>query len=376
MKNVGTHELENRMESFFLAETTKYLYLLFDADNFIHNNGSSGSVIQTPNGECVIDAGGYFFNTEAHPIDVACVYCCSAQKKEDDRIIQGMHEHLDLLSVLGIVEPSDTVPGTKWKNLHEELEQKRQQEEKLKLESLQREINLKLVDSNSKDESKTDSKETVQVILGKETGGSPSAKRDNQNIEVVRINASQQTDSDKMNVTNQNLTDVQKSSQDSSSGEDNAEKKDEQSQNVEKTQSENLKTGQTETVKSTDAEKLSDDKKKVEKHAEDTGNKKTDGPSSPKVVTKSFSEHVKEKTAKHQALNSATANLDKLFTFILNTMSNKESTEKVPNIYTLYKMMQYYPLGYKSNPEMMVCPAQPFHMRMSAMGEMFHNDRN
>ena len=51
------HRLEDRMESFFLAETTKYLYLLFDTDNFIHNDGRAGSVIRTPNGECIIDAG-------------------------------------------------------------------------------------------------------------------------------------------------------------------------------------------------------------------------------------------------------------------------------------------------------------------------------
>lgn len=65
------------MESFFLAETTKYLYLLFDTDNFIHNQGQHGTVINTPNGECVIEAGGYIFNTEAHPVDPAALYCCS-----------------------------------------------------------------------------------------------------------------------------------------------------------------------------------------------------------------------------------------------------------------------------------------------------------
>lgn len=64
------------MESFFLAETTKYLYLLFDPDNFLNNDGSSGTVIQVLNGECVIDAGGYIFNTEAHPIDPAALRCC------------------------------------------------------------------------------------------------------------------------------------------------------------------------------------------------------------------------------------------------------------------------------------------------------------
>ena len=35
VKDVRDHTLEDRMESFFLAETTKYLYLLFDVDNDI-----------------------------------------------------------------------------------------------------------------------------------------------------------------------------------------------------------------------------------------------------------------------------------------------------------------------------------------------------
>lgn len=64
------------MESFFLAETTKYLYLLFDTDNFMHNPGNQGTIIDTPNGQCIIDAGGYIFNTEAHPIDPSALHCC------------------------------------------------------------------------------------------------------------------------------------------------------------------------------------------------------------------------------------------------------------------------------------------------------------
>lgn len=64
------------MESFFLAETTKYLYLLFDPDNFLNNDGRDGTVIQMLNGECVIDTGSYIFNTEAHPIDSAALRCC------------------------------------------------------------------------------------------------------------------------------------------------------------------------------------------------------------------------------------------------------------------------------------------------------------
>lgn len=83
IKNVRTHEKENRMESFFLAETTKYLYLLFDPDNFIHNNGKEGVLIDTPNGECVVEAGGYIFNTEAHPIDPSALSCCHDVPRED-----------------------------------------------------------------------------------------------------------------------------------------------------------------------------------------------------------------------------------------------------------------------------------------------------
>ena len=38
------------MESFFLAETLKYLYLIFDQDNFMHNVGESAKVIENAGG--------------------------------------------------------------------------------------------------------------------------------------------------------------------------------------------------------------------------------------------------------------------------------------------------------------------------------------
>lgn len=69
------------MESFFLAETTKYLYLLFDPDNVLNNDGGHGTVITTPNGECIIEAGGFVFNTEAHPIDPGALNCCYNQRE-------------------------------------------------------------------------------------------------------------------------------------------------------------------------------------------------------------------------------------------------------------------------------------------------------
>lgn len=117
IRKVQDHELEDRMESFFLAETTKYLYLLFTPDHFIHNNGSQATVVQTPSGQCVLDAGGYVFNTEAHPIDIAAVHCCSADKVTEDAALERLEELLDLSKLLvdqrreEFVRPLDEVPG-------------------------------------------------------------------------------------------------------------------------------------------------------------------------------------------------------------------------------------------------------------------------
>lgn len=64
------------MESFFLSETTKYLYLLFDEENFLHDNAQGGDIITTMHGECVVGSGPYIFNTEAHPVDMSALHCC------------------------------------------------------------------------------------------------------------------------------------------------------------------------------------------------------------------------------------------------------------------------------------------------------------
>lgn len=103
-----THEKEDRMESFFLAETTKYLYLLFDEHNFIHQSNGSVDHQTKPSlsPSCNTGSAGYVFNTEAHPIDVGAVHCCSSSKlthipenlrtrRTSDR---GTKEHLNVLS--------------------------------------------------------------------------------------------------------------------------------------------------------------------------------------------------------------------------------------------------------------------------------------
>lgn len=73
------------MESFFLAETVKYLYLLFDPTHFLHGGGTEGDGSWEEGGEggqCVLGAGGFIFNTEAHPLDPAALYCCSRHSQD------------------------------------------------------------------------------------------------------------------------------------------------------------------------------------------------------------------------------------------------------------------------------------------------------
>eukprot|EP00041_Stephanoeca_diplocostata_P028006 m.782188 g.782188 ORF g.782188 m.782188 type:complete len:983 (-) comp23289_c0_seq8:5021-7969(-) len=54
VRNVSTHELADRMESFYLSETLKYMYLLFDTANPLHH-------------------GEFVFSTEGHPFRVSPV---------------------------------------------------------------------------------------------------------------------------------------------------------------------------------------------------------------------------------------------------------------------------------------------------------------
>lgn len=61
--------LQDQMPSFFLSETCKYLYLLFDEQNFIHSRP-------------------YIFSTEAHPFDSVQVFLTAQQRQSNMQIAQ------------------------------------------------------------------------------------------------------------------------------------------------------------------------------------------------------------------------------------------------------------------------------------------------
>jgi mannosidase alpha-like ER degradation enhancer 2 len=56
--NVIDGKRANRMESFFLAETLKYLYLLFDPDHWLNKNHYNSEILYVENvGECQLNSG-------------------------------------------------------------------------------------------------------------------------------------------------------------------------------------------------------------------------------------------------------------------------------------------------------------------------------
>jgi len=150
IKNVRDHSLADRMESFFLAETTKYLYLLFDPENFLHNRGNIATVVDVEGqGECVLDAGGYIFNTEAHPIDPAALACCSGLT-ERELTDQLATQIIDILNPGAMLREwqGDLVPERLKKlekKREKEAEERRQRERaaRERMEELLRQANAK-----------------------------------------------------------------------------------------------------------------------------------------------------------------------------------------------------------------------------------------
>jgi hypothetical protein len=80
ISNMATMMLTDNMPSFFLSETCKYLYLLFDEDNFVHNRS-------------------YIFSTEAHPFDPLQLPKVSRYENEDDD--QDANDGADVAKPLG-----------------------------------------------------------------------------------------------------------------------------------------------------------------------------------------------------------------------------------------------------------------------------------
>ena len=100
VRNCLYHTLTDRMESYFLAETLKYLYLLFDTESPFSMEPSSTlnitELFSLPGAQhllhnkhlfkngCSVAQSGYIMTTEAHLIDVGALHCCKHKWKKQD----------------------------------------------------------------------------------------------------------------------------------------------------------------------------------------------------------------------------------------------------------------------------------------------------
>ena len=88
------------MESYFLAETLKYLYLIFDTENQftfepVKSSFNVTEFFSIPGAQhllynkqllkdgCSVAQSGYIMTTEAHPIDNGALHCCKHKWKKD-----------------------------------------------------------------------------------------------------------------------------------------------------------------------------------------------------------------------------------------------------------------------------------------------------
>lgn len=415
------------MESFFLAETTKYLYLLFDPDNFIHNNGSRGTVIQTPNGECVIDAGGYFFTSEAHPIDAASVYCCSTQKKQDDVVLQKMHDNLNLLSLFNIEDEETRFRGQKLKSFTQDLHGDKLGELSYELPSdgLSSENGFQnsvieilsnyLKTSDNADNTLLKLGASLELLKSQISKLESTKSKDTENfMSDVEVEVDLRKTTNGENVEGSvGLKDSMKSESVSNTEQQKGDRQFKPeppipTSKVVPVKAEAPPSGlKEEIVKglgggtdlSTDGdslvkdktvehhESITNDSKRIQSESENRNMQQAEAPKTVVLSVKTDStgqasvqtSDKVQSNAKHvhHINNFKTVKKNNLFNLeslynILGTGQQKETVPN-PNIYHLYQTINHYPLQYLQKPELMVCKAQPFHMRLSVRGEMFTN---
>ena len=423
------------MESFFLAETIKYLYLLFDPDNFIHNTGDHGTKIQTPNGECIIDTGSYIFNTEGHPFDTAALYCCSAEKKEDDAELQDFHDNLDLLSLLDLDDNTDTVRGVKWKSKKNRKDEFGLDDifiDDLKLDRSRLNVQLK---GDHQNVLSTEGKvftmkggnvpvinlnvqgSDIKISDNKEREGIVTAKENIKfNVDTPKIKPSVLSKEIKQHFGDEDSEGCSIDKEGSNCRKDSGDK---YSKNIRDDESvtandNNLKRDVviekdrgredhvledaeekygsvlTPDMKSSESseeeeeeEEENDERESIEEETEDEEDdgievkeKQQSNTKKPMTILgEQFTVDLPDKSLTQSSINPEVFKLDKI-SDVMNILKSLTSDilskgGTSSSLKTLHNKLQYYNLFKHSSPELMTCKAQPFHMRFSALGEMF-----
>ncbi len=397
VKSVYDHTIEDRMESFFLAETLKYLYLLFDETNFVNNDGSKGVVIDRNGTQCVVDSGSYVFNTEAHLIDVAAVYCCSHQKNFEDSILSEFQNNLDLYSLFGLrSQSSDLLQGIRVKysqQMYNELHISDTLEDNENVENFEinntidPQINSNLVSQVileseyfSENESEKESEEVFEDLLN-ESQDLNSVKLEEEkeviNSDMKLLMPSKieiPIDSDSSSEKSLNLNDPKiDSTLESSISTVNIPK-------VEKTESQEFKIESDTTLESEKTISISLDRSETQDTSETQETIMVDGSSIlvPEVIepthsvegwhTKSTDDQFSDEVLSILSANTIVS--DKLSKQIVKVLLDSTSDQHKTNLFINNTIISTAFNTSSVNYELLLCPSQPFLLRLSFFGQM------
>ncbi|GFY59838.1 ER degradation-enhancing alpha-mannosidase-like protein 2 [Trichonephila inaurata madagascariensis] len=347
IKNVLDHKIEDRMESFFLAETTKYLYLLFDPDNFIHNNGSCGELIEMSGGNCIIGTGGYVFNTEAHPIDIGAVYCCSARHHDHQLHLYEFQKTMDLHSLFEIRENKNffkTFKGTKKHSF-------KSNNPKYRTDAVK--------STNSLNDSSKESSSHVFNSTSYPTGILTLNDSFIENVKNLNLNSrsldSSSLNTQKLSVQRANYFEIILNSnmQSKMSFFENPN----DSTHVNNEDELNPADQQQETVSESIATNNKVDKEVFELHS-------TDGKLDNHINSQVFKNVITETSNDEKKLDESSD--DTSYNSSTSNSQNKEDQEKIADTLDDPFDKEFYKY------ELLACPAQPFTARLNIMGEMFN----
>ena len=368
VKSVDDHSIEDRMESFFLAETLKYLYLLFDETNFVHNDGSKGRVIDRNGSECVVDSGGYVFNTEAHLIDIAAVYCCSDQKKTESKILSDFQNSLDLFSLLD----SDTKIST---SLHKI---KQNYYKKVLEESYFSETESSFENQTDSSGIPFDSNKKSEIIIQTKTELKPESET-NEEFNEFTIDSNMDSTKEKNTVFSDTSTTKLRTEETMALNNDNLLPTLDSSlsfndiPNVEKTVSQDFSLEKNSKSNSEDFIKTNLISSEPLKTSEITKNSLI----TPEVIepthsiegwhSKSVSEEVTENIS---IMKDNTLISDKLYENVLKILNNNSVNQNFGDISWDNITFDDFNQMSSNNYELLLCPSQPFLSRLSNFGQM------
>lgn len=307
-------------------------------------------------------SGSYIFNTEAHPIDTAALYCCSGEKKEHDLELQEFYDNLDLMTLFGLNDDVDKVEGVRWSTY-----KKRNMSDLAMFET-------------DYFHDVPDSVQRLQI----HTAG------DHQRIMSIKgekFTVRTPSDTKVVTIDGKNIPRVSTQSQQSTTQSQN------EGQTLTPGQGQSTQTGQeqqmgqnenTDPALQPETSSSQTQDKQPSQPVKDTLQQETPQKITISINTKDALEKKDytgwtnvqtpiEPSTQGGVLNGK-SKLTDMLSLIKTFTEDFLENNGVKSLKTLHEKLKYYSLFHRENTEMLTCKAQPFYMRFSIMGEMFLDD--